>query len=321
MQIYAQLINEFSQIPYVKEWNEVQSLFRRVALREPKHWLLPLRACESVGGDLQQAIPAILAVACSHIGLVLVDDMLDGDPRGEHLKIGQPATANMALALQSAALAVIARCNLNQELKLLVMESVNEMFLATSIGQYWDVNSIVSDEDSYWKIAQGKSSPFFSASLQIGGLIGGASMQLINQIKNLGDIYGEMIQIHDDLHDTLETPAQPDWNLHHSSLPILFARLVDHPKRIRFEELLPNARSNSKALEEAQEILIQCGAISYCVYQLLEREKVVKNILSGLSLARRDVFEKIFDDIVEPVSTLFYEVDKTFTQREFVDAA
>jgi hypothetical protein len=45
-------------------------------------WLLPLQACEAVGGTPEQAVPAATAVACSQIGIILIDDMLDLDPHG-----------------------------------------------------------------------------------------------------------------------------------------------------------------------------------------------------------------------------------------------
>lgn len=315
MEFYAKLMDEFADIPHVKEWEEVQGLFRRVASAEPGHWFLPVRACESIGGTMEQALPAALTVACAHIGIVLVDDMLDADPRGEHIKVGEGAAANMASALQSAALAAVSHCELTAEAKLSAMECVNEMFLATTIGQYWDVTSIVADEDSYWKIAKGKSSPFFGASLQIGALMGGASVELAAKFKELGSLYGEMIQIHDDLGDTLAVPARPDWNAERAPLPILFALLVDHPQRARFEELHPHAGSNPQILKEAQEILIQCGAVSYCVYQLLNRYETVKGILADLSLTRRDILEKVFEDGMRPVFQLFEEVDKTIMVR------
>lgn len=315
MELYAKLSDEFSGIPHVKEWNEVQALFRRVALAKPGHWLLPLRACEAAGGTMEQAIPAILAVACSHIGIVLVDDMLDADPRGEHLKVGEPAVANMASALQSAALAAISQCVLAPDAKLLAMESVNEMFLATTIGQHWDVNSIIADEDSYWRVAKAKSSPFFGASLQIGALMGGASADLSMRFKEMGALYGEMIQIHDDLNDTLSIPVKPDWDVDRAPLPILFARLVDHPLRARFEELRPHAGSSPKILAEAQEILIRCGAVSYCIHQLLSRYEIGKGMLAGLSLEQGGILEKVFEDVVQPVFKLFDEMDVSFTSE------
>lgn len=310
MEFYARLIDEFSTIPHVKEWDEVRALFGRVASAKPAHWMLPVRACESVGGTMEQALPAALTVACGHIGIVLVDDMLDADPRGEHLKVGEGAAANMASALQSAALAAVTHCDMPADGKILAMECVNEMFLATTIGQHWDVNSIVADEESYWKIARAKSSPFFGASLQLGALMGGASVELAAKFKKLGSLYGEMIQIHDDMGDTLAVPAKPDWDADRAPLPILFAMLVDHPQRARFEELRPYAGTSPQILEEAQKILIQCGAVSYCIHQLLNRYETVKEILPNLPLKRRDVLEKVFENVARPVFQLFEEVDK-----------
>jgi geranylgeranyl pyrophosphate synthase len=319
MDIYSQVVEDFCGIPAVNVWPELQELFCRVALGRPGHWLLPLRACEAVGGGTEQAFPAVLAVACSHIGIVLVDDMLDADPRGEHLKVGQPAVANMASALQSAALGVISHCGIAADAKLLAMESVNEMFLATTIGQYWDVNSIVVDEDSYWKIAKAKSSPFFGVSLQVGALMGGTSVEVSMRLKELGSLYGEMIQIHDDLGDTLAVPARPDWGADRSPLPILFAQLVDHPQRTRFEEIRPKAETSPEALKEAQDILIQCGAVSYCFHQLLMRYETAKEILAGLTLTRCEILEKVFADVVQPVFQLFEEVDNIATPVDQVD--
>lgn len=321
MDIYARIMDEFSRIPHVKEWGEVQALFRQVSQGMPNHWLLPLHACEAVGGTMEQAVPAIVAVACSHIEIVLVDDMLDADPRGEHLKMGEPAVANMASALQSAALVAVSHCSLTSSAKLLAVEIVNEMFLATTIGQYWDVNSIIADEDSYWKVARAKSSPFFGATLELGAIMGGASVELAVRFKELGGLYGEMIQIHDDLNDTLTTPAKPDWGLDRAPLPILFAKLVDHPLRARFEALHPNAGNNLKVLEEAQEILIHCGAVSYCVYQLLNRYEMAKGILAGLSLERSDILSAVFEDLLRPVFQLFEEVDNLTGLANQVDAA
>ncbi len=321
MDIYTRILGEFSTIPMINAWPEMQDLFQRVASGRPRHWLLPLRACETVGGCAEQSVPALVAVACSHIGIVLVDDMLDADPRGEHLRVGAPAVANMASALQSAALAVIARSEMDSDAKLIALESLNEMFLATAMGQYWDVKSIVMDESSYWRNARAKSSPFFGTTLQMGALMGGASVNVAAQIKELGSLYGEMIQVHDDLNDTMAVPANPDWTEGRSPLPILFARIVDHPARARFEEIYPYAGSSPKILEEAQEILIQCGAVSYCVYQLLSRYETAMGILSSLPIERNQILEKIFGDVVQPVFKLFQEMGETFTSVPLVDAA
>lgn len=307
MQIFSQLIEEFSNLPNVKGWEEVQSVFQRAALGKPKHWLLPVRACIPVGGDEERALPAVLATACGHISIILVDDMLDADPRGVHVKAGEAGTANMASALQAAAGVAISESDMPSSLKLRAMEAVNAMFLATSLGQYWDVNTVIEDEETYWKIARAKSSPFFSTAFEIGALAGGASLEVAAQIKELGVIYGEMIQIHDDLDDTLAVPAKPDWNVGRASLPILFAQVVDHPSRSRFGELRPYASGQASALEEAQQILIECGAVSYCIHQLLERYDQARKITSALPLEKRDVMDAVFEDVTQPVFRLLEE--------------
>ena len=305
MDVYEHILNEFLNTPRISEWVEIQALFRRVADGKPAHWLLPQRACEAVGGDLSGAVPALVAVACSHMGIVMVDDMLDADPRGEHLKVGEAVVANMACALQSVALASITRCELDEMRKLAALESLNQMFLATALGQHWDVHTREITEEVYWKIAKTKSSPFFGEAFHLGALMGGASVQLAARVRNLGFIYGEMIQIHDDLNDALEVPANPDWTGGRLPLPILFAEMVDHPARGRFEKLRQKAGASPKALKEAQEILIQCGAVSYCIDQLLRRYQAVRKVLSNESLLRPSSLIRLFEDVVAPVWSLF----------------
>lgn len=311
MELFSRLLEEFSTLSHLREWHEVQSVFRRAALAKPKHWLLPLRTCEAVGGNGGQAFPAVLAAACGHIGIVLVDDMLDADPRGVHSNAGEAATANMASALQSAATHVLADSDMPLALKLRAMEAVNAMFLATALGQYWDVTTTIEDEEAYWKIARAKSSPFFSTAFEIGALAGGASLEAAARIRELGIVYGEMIQIHDDLDDSLAIPAKPDWNKGRVSLPILFVQVVDHPFRSRFGELRPHVCEQLSALEEAQQILIECGAVSYCVHQLLERYDQACGLISVLPIEQHKELKNIFEDVTQPVVRLLEEVEKT----------
>jgi geranylgeranyl pyrophosphate synthase len=165
-------------------------------------------------------------------------------------------------------------------------------------------------EANKWKIARAKSSPFFSTAFEIGALAGGASVEMAAQIKELGVIYGEMIQIHDDLDDALAVPAKPDWNAGRASLPILYAQVVDHPSRSRFGELRPHVCEQVSALEEAQQILIECGAVSYCIHALLEKYDRARGLISALKLERRDVMKKIFEDVIQPALRLLDEADK-----------
>ena len=308
MDIYEQMLDCFSRIPCAGEWDEMKSLFRGVASKKPRHWLLPVRACEAVGGTPEQALPAATAIACSHIGIILIDDMLDADPRGEYHRIGMPAAVNMASALQAASLEVIAAFEGKSHVKLTALQNFNRMFLTTALGQLWDVN-ILKDESDYWRITQTKSSPFFGSALQLGALMGGAPIRIAGKLRELGCLYGEMIQIHDDLNDVMEVPANPDWTEGRSPLPILFARLVGHPDRLRFVELCGNI-SGAGALEEAQEILIRSGAISYCVDQLIYRYKMAKRILHTTPLIHKRAIDELIEEVIAPVQRLFQALDE-----------
>lgn len=303
MDIYGQITNSFLEIPSMDSWNEVTSLFCRVASQKPNHWRLPARACESVGGTSKQAVPAALAVACFHLSIILVDDMLDSDPRGEYHRLGAPAAANMACALQAAGLEAVARTNTDPALKLAALTCLNKMVLTTTLGQYWDVQ-IPADEETYWRVVRTKSAPFFGAALQVGALMGGATPETADRLKELGCLYGEMIQVHDDLNDALAVPANPDWVSGRKPLPILYAQSVPHPEREHFIALCKDVTAPG-ALEQAQEILIRSGAVSYCVDTLLRQHEAARGILDSASLVRREALESLLEEVIAPVDRLF----------------
>lgn len=303
MEIFSQIARDFSILPGMESWQTMQDLFQQAASRKPKHWLIPVWACEAVGGTREQAIPAMLAVGCAHVGILLVDDMLDDDPRGEFHRLGMPMSANLACAFQAAALYAAGQCAADPVLKLAVLRSFNEMFLSTAYGQFLDVQAPM-DESVYWRVARTKSSPFFGAALQVGALSGGATIKALEQLKNLGHLYGEIIQIYDDIHDAMEIPANPDWLQGRFPLPILFARTVEHPERGDFLAMCQHISSNA-ALQEAQDILIRCGAISYCVDQILRRYQVAQNLLDELTLPSKGMLDTLIRDLIVPVQRLF----------------
>lgn len=311
MDIYSQIKDYVINLPVLREWAEARALFTRIASGEQPHWLMPAWACESVGGTGEDALPACAAIACAHVGIILVDDMLDSDPRGEYHRIGAAASANLACAFQAASLASFAGAHIPNNARLAAMEGMNAMFLSTALGQFWDVQT-PNDEAAYWLVTQTKSSPFFGAALQIGALAGGAPVETSNRLKELGKIYGEIIQIHDDLEDSLAVPANSDWILGRAPLPILFAKLVDHPDRTRFLELCAKIESPG-ALEEAQEILIRCGAVAYCVEQLHRRDESARALLDATPLTRREILDGLFARAIAPVWKLLEALEDEST--------
>lgn len=116
-------------------------------------------------------------------------------------------------------------------------------------------------------------------------------------------MYGALVQIHDDLTDCLAVPANPDWVQGRSPLPILFAREVDHPGRERFRHLCRMV-DDPAALDEAQTILIRCGAVSYCLDQLLTRHERALQLVHALPLRRPDEIVGLLNTLAEPAEAL-----------------
>jgi hypothetical protein len=66
-------------------------------------------------------------------------------------------------------------------------------------------------------------------------------------------------------------------------------------------------RSDPDALAEAQKILICCGAVSYCVDQIIGRYKQAQSLLATLPLAQPEKLAGLLEPLIEPVQALLAE--------------
>jgi geranylgeranyl diphosphate synthase, type I len=277
-----QLQAQMRTLPEAAGWPEMISVFDHAQDTPHPDWELPLRVCEAVGGDPALAVEGAAAVACLQISIILVDDMLDDDPRGIYHRLGHGQAANLALAFQAAAARFIENARVAAVQKAALQATLAKAALATAYGQWLDVQNLAGEE-SYWRVVRAKSTPFYGAAYQIGALLGKADTAVADQLYDLGVLIGEIIQIEDDLTDALKQPANADWQQGRNNLLILYARTADHAQRERFEALLPHV-ADVKRLEEAQQILAACGAVSYAAYHLIERYRAGRTLLANCAL-------------------------------------
>jgi geranylgeranyl pyrophosphate synthase len=305
MNIYQDAIQLLLDSPEAQRWPDLKQAFERAKKHLPVAWHFPVRACEAMGGMPQRATPAVAAITCAHMAIMLVDDMLDEDPRGAYRTMGTGKAANLAVGLNAMGIGVLLsekNCREREQ----AASALNEMIQRTAAGQNMDVMNLQTEE-GYWAVTRAKSSPYFEAALHIGALFGGASLQLAEQIKGFGTLYGDIMQIHDDLNDSLAVPANVDWLAGRSPLPLLFAQIVDHPQRDRFLELRSRVE-DPVALEEAQEILVSCGAISYSVDVLMRRHQQATELLNTIELVNPSALTGLLDEAIAPVKHLFAKV-------------
>ncbi len=306
MDIYQATVDYLLTLPIFETWHEMRTILQRFASRRPRDWQLPITACQAVGAPPEKAVPASAALACVEISILLVDDMLDDDPRGEYHHIGYGRAANFAIAFQAAGVDVLIGSRASPSVKMEALHTLNHMMLTTAHGQELDVQN-PGDESAYWRVVENKSAPFFGSAIHLGAVFGEATPNTAHELERVGRLYGEMIQIYDDLNDTMAVPANPDWLQGRKPLPILFALSVDHPEHARFLELYQNISIGNalRDLREAQEILIRCGAVSYCVDHLLRRHQTAQAILNKTPLPNKATVASLIQEVIAPVWKLF----------------
>ncbi len=308
MDTYQQAIQALLTHPQTLKWPALAELCERARAHKPIAWDFSIIAAEAVGGKPEAAVPAVSALTCAHMALIVIDDLLDEDPRGAYHQLGTGRAANLASALFCLGLDVLLNSKITE--RELAAAALNGLMLRTAYGQDLDVQN-PQTEEAYWAVTKAKSSPYFGAGLYLGALCGGANFGLAAQLKQFGELFGEIMQIHDDLNDCLASPANVDWLQGRFPLPILFAQGVAHPQQARFIQLRSQA-SDPAALAEAQAILVSCGAISYCVNELILRQGQAERLLGDIPLANPAPLAKLLADSIAPVQHLFAKVGADF---------
>jgi len=316
--VFADIKALIETLPEVSIWPELAEIFEKAGDVPRPDWELPIRACTAVGGDDASALYGAAAIACLQLSIILVDDILDDDPRGAHNKMGAGYAANLALAYEAAAITLAGHAHPDPQQSLAIVNCLTQAALATAAGQQLDIQNF-RDEEDYWRVVTAKSTPFYGATMQLGSLIGGASSEVSSGMFDLGVIIGEIIQLEDDLADALERPANADWLQGRNNLLILFARTADHQERRRFLQLMPQI-DQPEILVEAQEILVSSGAVGYCAYLLVEKYRRARRLLAGLDLVDSSPLEDILDSYADTLIDLLRISGQEITRSILLDS-
>jgi geranylgeranyl pyrophosphate synthase len=291
----------------VSAWPEMIELIERAIHKESRSiWDYPFAACEAVGCDPEAALPGAAAIFCSLASIHLVDDLLDEDPYGDYRKIGAGNAANIALAFQAAAHRLLVDAADDAETRVDLQMRLADMALATAFGQSLDTQP-VADEKEYWRVVGAKTPPLFANAFYVGARLGGAAVEVAERLGELGGLMGRFIQVSDDLGDALEVPAKADWERPTNNLALLFALKAEHPDRGQFEQLASCAEDPA-ALQAAQEVLVRCGALSYCTLKLIEISSQAHELLGRIPLTDPGPIECLLAAQAKPVESLLQRV-------------
>ncbi len=294
----------------ISSWPEMARIVERPVVKETTPcWEYPCLACRAVGGQEEEALAGAAAVYCLLNSIHLVDDLLDEDPKGDYRTLGAGKAANLALAFQAAASRVLDRAvaeRIGAAERLEIHGRLAKIALDTAVGQNMDVEEI-EEEPDYWRAVVHKTPPLFGGALFIGAVLGGADLELARSLEELGVAIGKIVQVSDDLRDALQQPAAPDWRSGSNNLPILYAMTADYAERPRFIELRAQV-GRPEALAAAQDILVTSGAVSYCVYHIVDSYHEAGRRLGEMALHSRRPLVELLEQHIEPTRTLLAHI-------------
>lgn len=301
-EIYNQLIDTVA----LASWPEVEHLFPDLDSPARLDWRLPIYSIQAVNLYTPDPLPLVAAVACLQMSIILVDDILDNDPRGKHLEMGTGRASNLALALQSAAHLLLQEMSLPASRTNQLATTLQRMAFQTSVGQEIDVQEI-ADEAAYWALVQAKSTPFYGAVLESGAIVAGAPPEMCAAIYHIGAIFGEIIQIMDDITDAFERPAKPDWIRQNNNLIILYAKTAQHPDRKQFQSHLVKIDS-LEVLDSAQTLLVKSGGVSYGIYHIINRYEQALSILQEANVNNAAAITELLFQQIAPLRSFLENI-------------
>lgn len=201
---------------------------------------LCLLACEALGGDWRQALPAAAGVELVHNFSLIHDDIQDGDRERHHRPTvwsvwGEAQAINAGdamMALSRLAVLRLADSGLRLETVVEAVRVLDERTLEMVEGQTLDITfeeRLDVDVPAYIAMIEKKSGALFDCALHLGALVAGADAAVVQQLGRNGRALGTAFQIRDDMlgvwGDESKTgkPLGADIRRRKKSLPVVYA--------------------------------------------------------------------------------------------------
>jgi geranylgeranyl diphosphate synthase type I len=214
---------------------------------------LCLLACEAVGGDYRQALPAAVAIELVHNFSLIHDDVQDDDEERRHRPTvwslwGKPQAINAGTAMRILAnlnLSLLRKNGFPLEKQLRAQYLIDDATLRLIEGQYLDIsyesrfNLNVPD---YLRMVERKTAALIAGALEVGALVGTDDEEMMPRFRDIGRNLGLAFQIRDDIlgiwGDEAETgkPRGSDIRHRKKTFPIVYA-LEKSPDELK-EELV-----------------------------------------------------------------------------------
>jgi len=169
--------------------------------------VLLLMAVDAFGGNIEDALPAAMAIEIFHNSTLIHDDIMDQ----AQLRRNQPSVYkkwNTNIAILSGDLMIIKSYEALNNLKTTKFQEVLTVFnkVAAQVceGQQYDLDFETNDHielPDYLNMIRLKTSVLLAGALQIGAILGGAEPDDAKKLYKFGENLGMAFQLQDDLLD------------------------------------------------------------------------------------------------------------------------
>lgn len=237
-------------------------------------------ACGAVGGDTSMVSSAAASVEHFHTAALIHDDIADESTmrRGEaclHISEGFGIAINAGdLALSQVTGSVLNDKRLSESLRLRVLEELVDMTTRTIEGQALDIGWARDGRfdltvDDYLQMAKRKTAYYSGGTpLAVGAIIGGATEELVELLRDFGLAAGLAFQIQDDLLNIIGNEAmlgkdyRSDITEGKRTLIAVHA-LQNSAHKEELSKILASHTSEAQDLARAVEIMEEAGSIAF----------------------------------------------------------
>ncbi len=243
--------------------------------------LLCLMACEAVGGNPVDAVPAAAAVEILHNFSLVHDDIEDGDETRRHRPTlwtlwGIPQAINVGDGMFALAYTALLRAGGRADGAasssaahnfLAATDLFSDACIKLTEGQHLDLSfeeRVDVSVSEYLQMIEGKTAALIAGSASLGALFGGADLQQEKLLGSFGRNLGLAFQIQDDILGIWGDPtvtgkaAGNDILRRKKSLPLLYAS--QHPAAAGRMMELWQGGIEEESLPEALGLLEEAGA-------------------------------------------------------------
>ena len=239
---------------------------------------LTIKACESVGGRAEDALPAAAAIELLHTFTLIHDDIIDNDNtrRGVpavHIKWGTPSAivaGDLLFAYVYYTLAEKLKVQTQNVRRIIV--SIANATVTICEGQLMDMSFQAGDdisEQQYITMINKKTASLFKAAAEIGGLAGAGAGSQVRDLGLFAESAGIAFQIADDIlgieadEKILGKPVGSDLREGKKILPVIHAlKEADSKQKIIILKSMRNDSTREDFLR-AKRIMEDLGSIEY----------------------------------------------------------